>query len=119
MSIITEFEAKWSEKTYLTIPPERTDARLRHVLHRRLVDEPQPRVGEVAHHHVPPPRADLPERVFLLPPVLERQLPRGLLGPLDGQQLLVEEAINTPFCSLQEKFRTFVLRGLRNISDAP
>ena len=30
-----------------------------------------------------------------------------------------EEAINTPFCPLQEKFNTFVLRGLRNISEAP
>ena len=30
-----------------------------------------------------------------------------------------EEAINTPFCPLQEKFHTFVLRGLRNISEAP
>ena len=32
---------------------------------------------------------------------------------------MLEEAINTPFCPLQEKFRTFVLRGLRNISEAP
>jgi hypothetical protein len=32
---------------------------------------------------------------------------------------LPEEAINTPFCPLQEKFHTFVLRGLRNISEAP
>jgi hypothetical protein len=31
---------------------------------------------------------------------------------------LDEEAINTPFCALQEKFHTFVLRGLRNISEA-
>ena len=30
-----------------------------------------------------------------------------------------EEAINTPFCPLQEKFHTFVLRVLRNISEAP
>jgi hypothetical protein len=30
-----------------------------------------------------------------------------------------EEAINTPFCPLQEKFHPFVLRGLRNISEAP
>jgi hypothetical protein len=30
-----------------------------------------------------------------------------------------EEAINTAFCPLQEKFHTFVLRGLRNISEAP
>jgi hypothetical protein len=30
-----------------------------------------------------------------------------------------EEAINTPFCSLQEKFHTFVFRGLSNISEAP
>jgi hypothetical protein len=30
-----------------------------------------------------------------------------------------EEAINTPFCPLQEKFHAFVLRGLRNISEAP
>jgi hypothetical protein len=34
----------------------------------------------------------------------------------DGQS---KEAINTPFCPLQEKFHTFVLRGLRNISEAP
>jgi hypothetical protein len=31
----------------------------------------------------------------------------------------VEEARHTPFCPLQEKFHTFVLRGLRNISEAP
>ena len=30
-----------------------------------------------------------------------------------------EEATNTPFCALQEKFHTFVLRGLRNISEPP
>ena len=30
-----------------------------------------------------------------------------------------EEAINTPFCPLREKTHTFVLRGLRNISEAP
>jgi hypothetical protein len=30
-----------------------------------------------------------------------------------------EEAINTPFCPLQEKSHTFVLRGLSNISEAP
>jgi hypothetical protein len=38
-----------------------------------------------------------------------------------GQMLtaFLEEPINTPFCPLQEKFRTFVLRGLRNISEAP
>jgi hypothetical protein len=30
-----------------------------------------------------------------------------------------EEAINTTFCPLQEKFHTFVLRGLRNIYAAP
>ena len=30
-----------------------------------------------------------------------------------------KEAINTPFRPLQEKFHTFVLRGLRNISEAP
>ena len=32
---------------------------------------------------------------------------------------LIVEGINTPFCPLEEKFRTFVLRGLRNISEAP
>ena len=31
-----------------------------------------------------------------------------------------EEANNSPFCpSLREKFHTFVLRALRNISEAP
>ena len=30
-----------------------------------------------------------------------------------------EEAINVSFCPLQEKFHTFDLRGLRNISEAP
>jgi hypothetical protein len=30
-----------------------------------------------------------------------------------------EEAIHTPFCPLQENFRIFILRGLRNISEAP
>ena len=30
-----------------------------------------------------------------------------------------EEAINTSFCPLQERCHTFVLRGLRNISEAP
>ena len=30
-----------------------------------------------------------------------------------------EEAINTPFCPLQEISHTFVLRGLRNISEDP
>jgi hypothetical protein len=32
---------------------------------------------------------------------------------------LDEEARNTPLCPSQEKFHTFVLRGLRNISEAP
>ena len=32
---------------------------------------------------------------------------------------VLEEAINTSFCPLQEKSHTFVLRGLRNISEAP
>jgi hypothetical protein len=31
----------------------------------------------------------------------------------------VEEAINSPFSPLQETFHTFVLRGLRNIPEAP
>jgi hypothetical protein len=30
-----------------------------------------------------------------------------------------QEARNTPFCPLQEKFHTFVVRGLSNISEAP
>ena len=30
-----------------------------------------------------------------------------------------EEAINTSFCPLEEKSHTFVLRGLRDISEAP
>jgi succinyl-CoA synthetase beta subunit len=30
-----------------------------------------------------------------------------------------EEGINTKFCPLQEKFHPFVLRRLRNISEAP
>ena len=30
-----------------------------------------------------------------------------------------EEAINTPSCPLQDKFHTFALRGLRNMSEAP
>jgi hypothetical protein len=30
-----------------------------------------------------------------------------------------QEAINRLFCPSQEKFHTFVLRGLRNISEAP
>jgi hypothetical protein len=45
-----------------------------------------------------------------------------VLTPAAGASLrgvLTEEAINTPFCPLQEKFHTFVLRGLRNISEAP
>jgi dynein heavy chain len=37
----------------------------------------------------------------------------------DGKVDALEEVINTPFCPLQEKFHTFVLRGLRNISEAP
>ena len=32
---------------------------------------------------------------------------------------VLEEAMNAPFCPLQEKFHIFVLRGLRNISEAP
>ena len=32
---------------------------------------------------------------------------------------LTQEVINTPFCPYQEKFHTFVLRGVRNISEAP
>ena len=50
-------------------------------------------------------------------------------GPLEGQAVereaaagaegVVEEAVNAPFCRLQEKFHTFVSRGLRNISEAP
>jgi hypothetical protein len=35
------------------------------------------------------------------------------------ESALAEEAMNTPFCRLQEKFHTFVLRCLRNISEAP
>jgi hypothetical protein len=35
------------------------------------------------------------------------------------EKITAQEAINTPFCPLQEKFHTFVLRGLRNISEAP
>jgi beta-galactosidase GanA len=31
----------------------------------------------------------------------------------------IKEAINTPFCPSQEKFHTDVLRGFRNISEAP
>ena len=38
---------------------------------------------------------------------------------LSRQDLLVEEASNTPFCPSQEKFRTVVLRGVRNISAPP
>ena len=38
---------------------------------------------------------------------------------LAGEACTNEEAINTPFCPLQEKFHTFVSRGLRNISEAP
>ena len=34
-------------------------------------------------------------------------------------EIVAEEAINTSFCPSQEKFHTFVLRGLRNISEAP
>ena len=30
-----------------------------------------------------------------------------------------QEVINTLFCPSQEKFHTFVLRGVRNISEAP
>ena len=30
-----------------------------------------------------------------------------------------KEARNTPFCLSQEKFHTVVLRGLRNMSEAP
>ena len=32
---------------------------------------------------------------------------------------LLEEAQNTPFCPSQKKFHTVVLRGVRNISEAP
>ena len=31
----------------------------------------------------------------------------------------IQEAISTPFCLFQEKFPTVVLRGVRNISEAP
>jgi hypothetical protein len=37
----------------------------------------------------------------------------------NAKVLLHEEAINTPFCPVHEKFHTFVLRGLKNISEAP
>jgi hypothetical protein len=56
-------------------------------------------------------------------------LSADLLTPHDFAQLApmvvsagdneAEEAINCPFCPLQEKFHTFVLRGLRNIPEAP
>ena len=32
---------------------------------------------------------------------------------------MLQEARNTPFCPSQDKFLTFVLRGVRNISGAP
>ena len=38
---------------------------------------------------------------------------------LGADRALAEEARNIQFCPLQEKFHTFVLRGLRNISEAP
>ena len=48
-----------------------------------------------------------------------RREERGLLHHQQRGGGWAEEAINTPFCTLQEIFHTFVLRGLRNISEAP
>ena len=42
---------------------------------------------------------------------------RAFYGTRGGA--MTEEAINRLFCPSQEKFHTFVLRGLRNISEAP
>ena len=48
------------------------------------------------------------------------RVPPDLLRVLQIQLRRVpEEARNTSFCPLQEEFDTFVLRGLRNISEAP
>ena len=38
---------------------------------------------------------------------------------LHESSFIVQEAINTVFCPSQGKFHTFVLRGVRNISDTP
>ena len=48
----------------------------------------------------------------------------GLAERVHARQVLAaevvdEEEINTPVCPLQDKFHTFVLRGLRNISEDP
>ena len=47
---------------------------------------------------------------------LKQERNRALDGEERGRR---GEAIKVPFCPLQEKFHTFVSRGLRNIPEAP
>ena len=52
-------------------------------------------------------------------PVCAAQNPHDIetsaLAATDARGAAREEAINTPFCPLQEKFNGFVFRGFRNI----
>ena len=51
--------------------------------------------------------------------ILDDEIAKVLAAGPGDARVLAEEAINTPFCPSQEIFHTFVLRGLRNISEAP
>ena len=56
---------------------------------------------------------------YFSPPELRLPLDHVLpVQHVDDPQV-AEEARNTPFCPSQEKFHTVVLRGVRNISEAP
>jgi hypothetical protein len=91
-------------------------------LHRRQEVARRLRPGRRARGQLRDPRREQ------LGEVVQRDLRRRALGDrreaahevVGGHEGVVAEgAINTPFCPLQEKFHTFVLRGLRNISEAP
>ena len=58
-------------------------------------------------------------RGVLAPPAPGPLQPHARAHAAPAHAAGAEEVINTPFCPLQEKFHTFVLRGLRNISEAP
>ena len=64
--------------------------------------------------YFPPPESDYRENNFVLWRLAHLVRNNKLI-----LTLAPEEAINTPVCPLQEKFHTFIFRGLRNISEAP
>ena len=55
----------------------------------------------------------------LLSPGRQRRCERVVVPRERVEELVSGGVMNTPFCPSQEKFHTVVLRGLRNISEAP